>query len=71
MASLAEYIPLFTSAAALALLPTTLIPVNAIIKGVDSSTAAEVAYQLRTGGGGTVVPADYSAVSNNKSWFQV
>lgn len=70
MSSLAEYVPLVTSQATLQALPSTLIPVNAVIKFVDSSTLAEVAWQIRSSGLG-LLPLDYDTTSNNKSWFAV
>lgn len=70
MGSLAEYIPLVTNTTQLVALPSTLIPNNSVIKFVDSVTLAEVAYQIRPGALG-LLPADYNAATNNKSWFQV
>lgn len=69
-ATLAYFVALVSGVATLPNLPTTVIPVGSVIKFIESTTSAEVAYQLQANGTG-VLPADYSATANNKSWHYV
>jgi hypothetical protein len=70
MGSLAEYVPLCTNTAGLVALPTVSIPVGSVIKFVDDTTNAEISYWLQGNGGG-LLPSDYDAATNNKSWYEV
>lgn len=47
-------------------------PVNAVVPVMNLITLGQLAFvQLIAGGGGTWIPNDYNAVTNNVSWVQV